>query len=171
MRGAPLRVLGKHPRDRQPVELHAGRYGPYVKHGAINATLPDRDAVGSLSLEQAVALVDAKAGRTSSKSTPPRRPRTAREAASEAAEAPARRVTPARGARAAKRGQGKSTAAARTATAKKSTTVKRVRRADGDGKTQQQGRILRRKSIAPHGKLPAAPKSRASAGARKSKRR
>ena len=171
VRGAPLRVLGKHPRDRQPVELHAGRYGPYVKHGAINATLPDRNAVGSLSLEQAVALVDAKAGRTSSKSTPPRRPRTAREAASEAAEAPARRVTPARGARAAKRGQGKSTAAARTATAKKSTTVKRVRRADGDGKTQQQGRILRRKSIAPHGKLPAAPKSRASAGARKSKRR
>ena len=64
-RGAPLRVLGKHPRDRQPVELHAGRYGPYVKHGTTNATLPDRDAVDSLSLEQAVALVDEKAGRAS----------------------------------------------------------------------------------------------------------
>ena len=63
-RGAPLRVLGTHPRDRQPVELHAGRYGPYVKHGTVNATLPDRDAIDSLSLEQAVALVDAKAGRT-----------------------------------------------------------------------------------------------------------
>ncbi len=62
-RAAPLRVLGAHPRDRQPVELHAGRYGPYVKHGTTNATLPDRDAVDSLSLEQAIALVDEKAGR------------------------------------------------------------------------------------------------------------
>ncbi len=63
IRSAPLRVLGAHPRDRQPVELHAGRYGPYVKHGTTNATLPDRDAVESLSLDEAVALVDEKAGR------------------------------------------------------------------------------------------------------------
>jgi DNA topoisomerase-1 len=56
-------VLGAHPRDRQPVELHAGRYGPYVKHGTINATLPNRDAVDTLSLDEAVALVDEKAGR------------------------------------------------------------------------------------------------------------
>jgi DNA topoisomerase-3 len=171
VRGAPLRVLGKHPRDRQPVELHAGRYGPYVKHGAVNATLPDRDAVSSLSLEQAVALVDAKAGRTSSESGSPRRARTTRETASEAAEAPVRRVTPARGARATERGQGKNAATARTATAKKSTTTKRVRRTDGDGESQQQGKIVRRKSIATRGKLPAASKSRASANARKSKRR
>ena len=34
-RGAPaaLRVLGAHPKDGRPVELLAGRYGPYVKHG------------------------------------------------------------------------------------------------------------------------------------------
>ena len=70
MRGAPLRVLGAHPRDRQPVELHSGRYGPYVKHGSVNATLPDRDAVDTLSLDEAVALVDQKAGR---ETRPPRR--------------------------------------------------------------------------------------------------
>jgi len=105
MRAAPLRVLGTHPRDRQPIELHAGRYGPYVKHGATNATLPDRDAVDSLSLEQAIALVDEKAGRTPSGSgraaTKTRAPRKTREAtapASEAAAAP-RRVAPSRGAR------------------------------------------------------------------------
>jgi len=28
-----LRVLGAHPRDKRPVELHSGRYGPYVKRG------------------------------------------------------------------------------------------------------------------------------------------
>jgi DNA topoisomerase-3 len=69
VRAAPLRVLGAHPRDRQPVELHAGRYGPYVKHGAVNATVPDRDQLDALTLEAAVELLDAKAGRT----TPTRR--------------------------------------------------------------------------------------------------
>ena len=69
-RSTPLRVLGAHPRDRQPVELHAGRYGPYVKHGSTNATLPDRNAVETLSLDDAVALVDDKAGRgTTTRST------------------------------------------------------------------------------------------------------
>ncbi len=62
-RGAPaLRVLGPHPKDKQPVELHSGRYGPYVKHGGINATLPDRDRVDAVTLGEAVALLAAKAG-------------------------------------------------------------------------------------------------------------
>jgi DNA topoisomerase-3 len=62
-RAAPLRVLGAHPRDRQPVELYAGRYGPYVKHGDVNATVPNRDEVDTLTLEAAVALLDEKSGR------------------------------------------------------------------------------------------------------------
>jgi DNA topoisomerase-3 len=64
-RGAPsaLRVLGPHPRDRKPVELHAGRFGPYVKHGSVNATLPDRDQVELLTLAEAVMLLDEKAGK------------------------------------------------------------------------------------------------------------
>jgi len=61
-RGA-LRVLGKHPDDGQAVALYAGRYGPYVKHGKVNATLPDKDAVDTLSLEEALALIAAKAKR------------------------------------------------------------------------------------------------------------
>ena len=63
-RGAvALRVLGPHPKDKKPVELHSGRYGPYVKHGDINATLPDKDQVESVTLRDAVALLAAKAGR------------------------------------------------------------------------------------------------------------
>ena len=110
MRSAPLRVLGVHPRDRQAVELHAGRYGPYVKHGTTNATLPDRDAIDSLSLEQAIALVDDKAGRSPTtrarKGTKTRTPRTSREAGAAAKAAPdelpatARRVVGSRGVRA-----------------------------------------------------------------------
>ena len=62
-----MRVLGPHPKDKQPVELHAGRYGPYVKHGGINATLPDRDRIDAVTLAEAVALLAAK----SQKAAPP----------------------------------------------------------------------------------------------------
>jgi DNA topoisomerase-1 len=58
-RGA-LRVLGKHPEDGQSVSLYAGRYGPYVKHGKVNATLPDKDAIATVTLEEALALLATK---------------------------------------------------------------------------------------------------------------
>jgi topoisomerase IA-like protein len=58
-----LRVLGPHPRDKKPVELHSGRYGPYVKHRDLNATVPDRDKVDALTLDDAVKLLDEKAAK------------------------------------------------------------------------------------------------------------
>ena len=58
-----LRVLGTHPKTKAPVELHSGRYGPYVKHGAVNATVRDRDQVDSLTLVDALALLAAKSGK------------------------------------------------------------------------------------------------------------
>jgi DNA topoisomerase-3 len=59
-----LKVLGAHPKTGAPVELHSGKYGPYVKHGAVNATLPDRDQADSITLEQALELLAAKSGQT-----------------------------------------------------------------------------------------------------------
>jgi DNA topoisomerase-1 len=61
-RGA-LKVLGKHPSDDQPVSLYSGKYGPYVKHGKVNATLPDKDMIGTVTLEEAVELLAAKSGK------------------------------------------------------------------------------------------------------------
>ena len=58
-RGA-LKVLGKHPDDGQAVALYSGRYGPYVKHGKVNATLPDKDAIDTVTLEEALELLAAK---------------------------------------------------------------------------------------------------------------
>ncbi len=57
----PLRTVGDHPKDGKPVTLHEGRYGPYVKHGKTNASLKKDQDADSLSLEDAVALLDAKA--------------------------------------------------------------------------------------------------------------
>jgi DNA topoisomerase-1 len=61
-RGA-LKVLGKHPADGQAVALYSGRYGPYVKHGKVNATLPDEGMITTVTLEEAVELLAAKAGK------------------------------------------------------------------------------------------------------------
>jgi DNA topoisomerase-1 len=53
--------IGKHPDDGKPVTLHSGRYGPYIKHGRVNATVPrDRDA-DAISLDDAVTLIAARA--------------------------------------------------------------------------------------------------------------
>ncbi len=73
-RGA-LKVLGKHPQDGQPVALYAGRYGPYVKHGKVNATLPDKDAIGTITLEEALELIGAKSKKGKAGGKPAARPK------------------------------------------------------------------------------------------------
>ena len=59
----PLRELGKHPSDDEPINVFEGRYGPYVKHGKINATLPKDIAPDAVTLEQAIELIDARAAK------------------------------------------------------------------------------------------------------------
>ena len=57
-RGAPPgKPIGNHPEDSQPVTLHDGRYGHYVKWGKVNATIPKEIAPESVTLEQAIALI------------------------------------------------------------------------------------------------------------------
>ena len=63
-RGAPAgKTLGKHPDDGEPVTVHDGRYGPYVKHGKVNATLPASVNAATVTLDDAVALIAAKAAK------------------------------------------------------------------------------------------------------------
>jgi DNA topoisomerase-1 len=59
----PIRVVGNHPADEAPVELYEGRYGPYVKHGGINATVPRDLKLDELTLDQAVALLAERAAK------------------------------------------------------------------------------------------------------------
>ena len=62
-RSAPvaLRELGEHPEDKQPVQIFEGRYGPYVKYGKINATIPKDLDPQQLTMEEALRLVQEKA--------------------------------------------------------------------------------------------------------------
>ncbi|MFM7832236.1 MAG: topoisomerase C-terminal repeat-containing protein, partial [Planctomycetaceae bacterium] len=56
-----LKELGPHPEDQAPVQIFEGRYGPYVKHGSVNATLPKETDPGSVTIEQALQLLATKA--------------------------------------------------------------------------------------------------------------
>ncbi|MGE0726046.1 MAG: topoisomerase C-terminal repeat-containing protein, partial [Alphaproteobacteria bacterium] len=60
---APGRVLGDHPADGKPITVHAGRYGPYVQHGKVNATVPRGTDPDTLTVEAAVALLAERAAR------------------------------------------------------------------------------------------------------------
>jgi DNA topoisomerase I len=55
-----LRTLGEHPDDKAPVEICNGRYGPYARHGKVNATLPKDITPEEVTLEQALELIAAK---------------------------------------------------------------------------------------------------------------
>ncbi len=58
-----LKELGKHPDDGEMLNVLDGRYGPYVKHGKINASLPKDTDPESVTLEDAVKLLAEKRGR------------------------------------------------------------------------------------------------------------
>ncbi|WP_299176120.1 type I DNA topoisomerase [uncultured Brevundimonas sp.] len=67
---APLKDLGAHPETGEPIHVMAGRFGPYVKSGKINATLPKGTAPEDLTLEAALPLLAAKAGAAPKKKAP-----------------------------------------------------------------------------------------------------
>jgi DNA topoisomerase I len=57
-----LKVLGPHPDSGSPVRILDGRYGPYVTDGVTNASLPKGTAPEALTMEEAKALLEARAG-------------------------------------------------------------------------------------------------------------
>ncbi|MCF4099889.1 type I DNA topoisomerase [Maritalea mediterranea] len=61
-----LKELGDHP-DGGAVTVKDGRYGPYVNHGKINATLPKDTDPQSVTMEQALELITAKAAKSPAK--------------------------------------------------------------------------------------------------------
>ena len=56
----PGRSLGDHPDKGGPIVVKNGRYGAYVSHDGVNATLPGEKTPDSITLEEAVALLDAR---------------------------------------------------------------------------------------------------------------
>jgi DNA topoisomerase-1 len=85
----PIRIVGNHPADEAPVELYEGRYGPYVKHAGINATVPRDLKPDELTLDQAVSLLAERAAKGGGKKPRAAKPKKAAPvAANDAGEKP-----------------------------------------------------------------------------------
>ncbi|MBF2056934.1 MAG: type I DNA topoisomerase [Cyanobacterium sp. T60_A2020_053] len=65
----PLRELGNHPEDNEPINIYEGPYGVYFKHGKTNVKLPEGETVESMSLDKALLLLTDKKPATKKKAT------------------------------------------------------------------------------------------------------
>jgi len=72
-RKEPPVELGDHPDDKKPVRLKTGRWGPYVQHGKLMATLPKGTDKKDVTLEFAVATLKAKADKETARKAAPKR--------------------------------------------------------------------------------------------------
>ncbi|RTL71539.1 MAG: type I DNA topoisomerase [Hyphomicrobiales bacterium] len=68
-RAAPtvLKELGEHPSEGGKVQVLSGKYGPYVKHGDTNATLPKSKDPAQLTMDEAVQLIAERVAKGPSK--------------------------------------------------------------------------------------------------------
>jgi DNA topoisomerase-1 len=126
-----LKSLGKHPDDQEAIEILDGKYGAYVKHGKVNVSLTKEQTVEGLTVEEAVAMLAAKAKtiKGTSKSAKASTAGTAKKSTkaattkttSKTAKAATTKTTAAKSAKATTKTAAKSTAKSTTA---KSTTAK-----------------------------------------------
>jgi DNA topoisomerase-1 len=59
---APLKEFGEHPESGDKIQLLNGKYGPYIKCGKVNASVPEDMAVEAVTREKALELIEARGG-------------------------------------------------------------------------------------------------------------
>lgn len=69
-RTTPLKELGNHPKTNEPMALFTGKYGPYIKCGKVNVSLPEGIPPEDTTAEQAIDLLTTKMSGTKTKSRP-----------------------------------------------------------------------------------------------------
>ena len=91
----PLHELGEHPSEGGPVNVMDGRYGPYVKWGKVNATIPKEIEPAQVTMELAVDLIaqkaPAKKKKAAAKKKPPHRQKATTKKSAAAKKAPAKK--------------------------------------------------------------------------------
>ena len=75
----PIHEIGKHPVDEEPVNVFDGPYGPYIKHGKVNVSVPEGKKPQEVTLDEAVALLTEKGGEVKKKKTTTKKKSTAKK--------------------------------------------------------------------------------------------
>lgn len=84
-----IQDLGEHPTEGGKIEVLDGRYGPYVSHNKVNATVPKSTDPAKLTVDEAVVLLAERAAKQKTK-------KPAKKAPAKKAKAPAKKKTPAK---------------------------------------------------------------------------
>ena len=53
-----IKNLGEHPEDKKPVRVMKGKFGPYIKHKSLNATIPEEKDPNEITMEEALILIE-----------------------------------------------------------------------------------------------------------------
>ncbi len=61
-KAAPIKDLGKHPDTGEDVSVFSGKYGPYIKSGKLNVSVPENIKPEDVTIAQAVELLASKNG-------------------------------------------------------------------------------------------------------------
>ena len=56
----PVREIGIHPENNQPINIFKGPYGPYIKYQKVNVAIPKESNIEEISLEQALDMISIK---------------------------------------------------------------------------------------------------------------
>ncbi len=110
------RALGEHP-NGGTLTVRAGRFGPYVNLGKVNATLPKSMSAEDVTLEDAIKLIDEKGGAPKKKAPARKAPAKAKKVIEDSDEAPFDDAKPVKKAAAAKKAPAKKAATKKRATA------------------------------------------------------
>ena len=111
-----LKDLGEHPAEGGKIEVLDGRYGPYVTHNKVNATIPKGKDPASLTQAEAIALLEERIAKGGTKKKPARKAAAKPKATAAAKKAPAKK--PAAKKSAAKKAPAKKAAPRKTAAKK-----------------------------------------------------
>lgn len=65
----PIRIVGQNPKTGKDIPIYDGRYGPYIKFGRLNVTIPKKVKPEDLTLEEALKLIEEKKEKGSKKKT------------------------------------------------------------------------------------------------------
>ncbi len=125
-----LRTIGAHPEDSVDITVHSGRYGPYLKWNKVNASLPKDKEVETVTLEEAVEILNIQIEKKGLKKKAPAKKKAA-------AKKPAAKKTTAKKTTAKKPAAKKAApkkAAAKKTTAKKAPVKKAAEKADPEEK-------------------------------------